>query len=211
MRTNDIENVGHDARHLTFFEMLGNFSFADYFKADAVPWAHELVTEVLRDRPRPAVGHGVRGRRGGESRRGSTASVSRPSGSCAAAGRRRGASRRTTGGPTPPDRPGPAARSSWIAALEVRARGRSRRGRGAVHGDLEPRVHPGPGRRASAGGRRAPRRRTSTRGRRLERVATVLQGVDNVFETDLLRPDARGGGAPRRAGATATTRTTTSR
>ena len=59
---NDLDNVGYTARHHTFFEMLGNFSFGDYFKKEAIEFAWELITEVYKLPERQIMGNCIQGR-----------------------------------------------------------------------------------------------------------------------------------------------------
>ncbi|MFA7692877.1 MAG: alanine--tRNA ligase [Candidatus Hydrogenedentales bacterium] len=54
-KANDLDEVGKTSRHLTFFEMLGNFSFGDYFKHDAIRWSWEFTTEILKFAPEAVV------------------------------------------------------------------------------------------------------------------------------------------------------------
>jgi alanyl-tRNA synthetase len=186
MRTNDIENVGKDARHETFFEMLGNFSFGDYFKADAIRWAHELVTEgfgidhdllwvTVFEEDREAIECWVDGvglaptrvvRRGFLDADGELANywhthTAGPGGPCSEIFVDRGAKYGPDGGPDVDEE-----RFMEIWNLVFI--------QDQVDHDLQ-----------VVGS--LPAKNVDT-GSSLERVAMLLQGVENVFETDLLRP-----------------------
>ncbi len=186
MRTNDIEIVGRDARHETFFEMLGNFSFGDYFKADAIRWAHELVTEgygidhdllwvTVFESDEEAVEGWVDGvglpperivRRGMLDANGELANywhthTAGPGGPCSEIFVDRGPKYGPDGGPDVDEE---RFMEIWnLVFIQDQVDEKLR-----VTGPL-------------------PAKNVDT-GSALERVAMLLQGVENVFETDLLRP-----------------------
>ncbi len=180
-RTSDIENVGHTTRHLTFFEMLGNFSFGDYFKAGAIAYAYELVTErfgfeadriwatvyldddeafgLWREVGVPAERIQRRGREDNYWDMG----VAGPCGPCSEVYYDRGPEHGREGGPIADEE-----RYLEIWNLVFMQNLRDEKEDYNIVGEL-------------------PKKNIDT-GMGLERVAFLLQGVDNVFETDLLAP-----------------------
>ncbi len=178
-RALDIDNVGHTDRHLTFFEMLGNFSFGDYFKRESCAWGLELVTQgfgIEQDRIWASVFEtddesiqiwrdlGIPAerivRRGAEDNYWSTHAAG-PAGPCSEIFVDRGPQYGAEGGPdVDEDR----YMEIWNHVFMQDQVDEHE----TILGDL-------------------PAKNIDT-GASLERVATVLQDVDNVFETDLMRP-----------------------
>jgi len=201
-KDSDLEEVGRDARHLSFFEMLGNFSFGDYFKAEAIPLAWELVTEFLGIDPdvlwvtchhsddeaeeiwRDAVGvDPSRIQRLGEDNWwGPPGGPPGPCGPCSEIYVDKGPAFGNDGGP---------AHGGDERFLEIWNLVFMQFQRDVEGNDTD-----------------LPRRNIDT-GAGLERILGVLQGVDSVFETDVLAPlvDAAQSATGRRMGADAATDT----
>jgi alanyl-tRNA synthetase len=200
-KDSDLEEVGRDARHLSFFEMLGNFSFGDYFKAEAIPLAWEMVTELFGIDPeqlwvtvhhsddeaadiwRDAVGVDPARiqRLGADNWWGPPGGPPGPCGPCSEIYVDKGPSFGPDGGP--------AADGADERFLEIWNLVFMQYSRDVDGNDSD-----------------LPRRNIDT-GAGLERILGVLQGVDSVFETDVLAPivDAAQSVTGRRMGADAST------
>ncbi len=178
---NDLDDVGRTKRHLVFFEMLGNFSFGDYFKADAIPWSWDLVTNVFgfdgdrlwitvheSDDEAEAIWHEVVGvpmeriQRLGDADNFWQAGETGPCGPCSEIHIDRGPSFGPDGGPLH-DHKGDRFLEFWnLVFMQYNQ---------APDGSRTP----------------LPRPSIDT-GAGLERILALVQGVDSVWETDVLHP-----------------------
>ena len=178
---NDLDDVGRTKRHLVFFEMLGNFSFGDYFKQDAIPWSWDLVTEVFgfdgdrlwitvheSDDEAEAIWHEVVGvpmnriQRLGDADNFWQAGDTGPCGPCSEIHIDRGPSFGPDGGPMN-DPQGDRFLEFWnLVFMQYNQ---------APDGSRTPLPKP-----------------SIDTGAGLERILALVQGVDSVWETDVLRP-----------------------
>ena len=195
---NDFEEVGRTTRHHTFFEMLGNWSFGDYFKREAIEWAKELLTEVYKIPWERLGATDLQGRRGSAPRTGARLACPRSAWRSGATSTR--ATTATSGAWPTPGRAGRAARSTSTVARTC-PKGRT--------------ASPTMTRTARAGSRsgtwsswsstscpmgracRCPSR-ASTPAWASSGCARVLQGVPTNYDIDIFQADPRGDAQPAR-------------
>ncbi|WP_045875668.1 alanine--tRNA ligase [Pseudofrankia sp. DC12] len=182
VRTVDIDNVGQTARHASFFQMCGNFSFGDYFKAEVIPWAFELLTEgygfkpddlwatvYLDDDEAEEIWKGLlpaeRIQRRGKEDNYWSMGVPGPCGPCSEIYFDRGPAYGRDGGPEADEN---RYLEVWNLVFMQFERGEGAGYEFPILGDL-------------------PAKSIDT-GMGLERMATLLQGVENLYEIDISRP-----------------------
>ena len=184
---NDLDEVGRDTYHHTFFEMLGNWSFGDYYKREAIAWAWELLTKGGSCRRNGCTPPSSRNDDEADEALAHARPTSAAIASCASA-------RRTTSGRwARPGRAGRAPRSiidrGAAACDRQHVKGhhlrRQRRLR-PLHRAVEPGLHPVQPPRAGGELQELRAKHVDT-GMGLERIAAVLQGVPSNYDTDLLR------------------------